>query len=272
MPKRPILFLDTSVCVDVARDTIAPSQWASAWDRISHDYRYRISPLTAYELIAGLATGDAARFDENREALRVLFPPSRKKVLPDLRVFVAKSLFSEDLVPNPATPDIKLWLRTALKAPTKQALQTGNIRVGVASRPLGLDLQNINQQLRKHEDGFVKRFREFQRLQVPELTRDVWADLILKSYAKETTPTNRALVLHKLDAAYRFDLSIWNHAKDPKYNLLKHRTDLVDAQQLYYLCNPEVHFLTTDARLRNRVLNSTQSGRIMTLNSFLASP
>jgi hypothetical protein len=28
--------------------------------------------LTAYELIAGLATGDAAKFDQNRNALRVL--------------------------------------------------------------------------------------------------------------------------------------------------------------------------------------------------------
>jgi predicted nucleic acid-binding protein len=271
MPNRPILFFDTSVCIEVARRNVPNSKWAAAWRRILADYRYRISPLTAYELIAGLATGDEAKFDQNREALRVVFPARQKKVLPDLRTFIAKQVFNENLVSPSHLPNTDLWIRTVLRAPTKRALESGSVPVGQTHRHFGLDLSNINQQLRDYENQYVSRFRDFQRLQVPQLTPDVWANLILKSYRKETTLTNRLLVLEKLDAAYRFDVTIWVHAQHPKYNLDKHKTELVDAQQLYYLCNSDVHFLTADSRLRNRVLSSSQIDRILTLDGFLGS-
>ena len=82
---------------------------------------------------------------------------------------------------------------------------------------------------------------------------------------------NRSFVREKLDAAYRFDATIWRHAEDPKYNIAKHSNELVDAHQLYYLADSDVYLLTSDARLRNRVATSSQADRILMLNTFVAS-
>src|SRR5689334_14952648 len=130
MSYRPILFFDTSICIDVARERIQPSEWKPTWKLISRNYRYRISPFTAYELLAGLATADDKRFDKNREPLRVLFPAGQKKILPALRVFMAKQLFNDDLTPHPDVPDINRMLRITLQAPTRQALETERVRSG----------------------------------------------------------------------------------------------------------------------------------------------
>ena len=111
VPSRPVIFFDTSVCIDVARGKIPPSEWTSAWKVISSTYRYRISPFTAYELLAGLATGDDARFDESRQPLRVLYASGPKKVLPVLRVFFAKQLFNDNVPSNPEVPDINRMLK-----------------------------------------------------------------------------------------------------------------------------------------------------------------
>lgn len=268
MPPKPKIFFDTSVCIDVARGKISSKEWEWMLHALLARYRYHISPLTGYELIAGLATGKSEFFHRNQEPLRVLYPVGRKQVLPVLKVFVPFHLFGETRKPAPSTPNLDLWIRIVLKARNRGEVESGRMSVG--ARKLGLDLADVNRQIRDIEDAYAKYFRKFAETQVPELTRELWADFVLRGYSDEFRHRNRNLVSPNTDAAYRFSTSLWQLAKDPRYNIEKYKSDLVDAQQLYYLCDENLTFLTSDTRLKNKIVGSSQADRVLTFQDVRA--
>jgi len=266
MPRKAKIFFDTSVCIDVARGTVPAQEWNAIAQTIRRKYTYVISPLTGYELIAGLHTGQPEFFNQNREALRVLYPAGKKKVLPVLKVFVPFQLFGERRAPGPATPNLDLWIRMVLKSKDRASLESGQMKVGAGRRKLGLDLGNVNKQMRDIENGYATYFRRFVDAEVPDLTRELWVDFVLKEYDEEFRLNHRDLVAVRTDAAYHFSVTLWRLAKDPRYNIHRYKSELVDAQQLYYLCDENLVFLTSDSRLKNKILMSTQANRVLTLD------
>jgi hypothetical protein len=89
-----------------------------------------------------------------------------------------------------------------------------------------------------------------RKAEVSDLTRSVWAEKILRDLGKPLSRPNVAIVLERLDAAYRFDRHLWQLIRNSEYDFSKHRGKIVDAQQLYYLCQPDIYFVTNDARLK----------------------
>lgn len=265
MAAKPGIFFDTSVCIHVARQKIDPNVWKRVHRTLRNRYRYYISPLTGYELIAGLATGKPEFFRQNQEPVRVLYPAGPKQVLPVLKVFVPFQLFGEKREPARSTPDLDLWLRMVLKAKDRRELESGRMPVGASRRRLGLDLNDVNKQIRDVENGYARYFRKFAETQVPDLSAKLWSDFVLREYNDEFRRQNQALVAERTNAAYRFSLSLWRLAKDPRYNIAKYKSDLVDAQQLYYLCDDNLTFLTADTKIKNKVIDSPQASRILTL-------
>jgi predicted nucleic acid-binding protein len=264
MPPKPKFFLDTSVCIDVTRGRIPRDEWQRVFRLLLSRYGYAISPLTGYELIAGLATGKQECFDRNREPLRVLYAAGRRQVLPTLKIFVPFQLFGERRRMNASTPNLDLWIRMVLRAKNRADLESGRMKIGAGNRRLGLDLNNMNKQMRDIEDGYAKHFRKFAETQVPDLYPSLWADFVLREYDDEFRLRNRALVGCRTDAAFRFSSSLWQLAKNPSYRIDKYKSDLVDAQQLYYLCDDHLVFLTTDTRLKNKIAGSPQADRVLT--------
>jgi hypothetical protein len=53
--------------------------------------------------------------------------------------------------------------------------------------------------------------------------------------------------------------------KSKGYNPEKHRNDLLDAEQLIYLSDPSLHFLTCDGGFQNFVKELPQAKRIITV-------
>jgi hypothetical protein len=265
---KPKFFLDTSTCIDVGKGTIASSEWAWLFARATRKYQYCISPLTAYELIAGLATGADAHFDRNREAVRILHAQGRGSYLKPLRTFMARVLFGEP-VETAAAPHIELWLEAVLRAKDRAALE-GNVRVPYKGqwRTFGLKLSEINRQLRDIQAGYAKRFRQFRSETIADLTPEIWAKMVLDGLEQPVTDANRKIVLESCDAAFRFDRGFFDYCKDPKYDFSKHGAEIVDAQQLYYLCDATVLFVTEEKKIRKRVSDSPQAHRIMTADEF----
>ena len=50
------------------------------------------------------------------------------------------------------------------------------------------------------------------------------------------------------------------------YSPEKHKNDLLDAEQLIYLSNPSLFFLTCDKGIANLVKNSSQAKRVITVS------
>jgi hypothetical protein len=72
-----------------------------------------------------------------------------------------------------------------------------------------------------------------------------------------------------LDAAYRYDCFLWNEATNRRYNFSKHKSDWIDCQLLYYLCDHEMYLVVHDTQLQNRIAGSPQSGRVLPYGDFL---
>ena len=267
---KPKFFLDTSVCIDVARGAISSSAWASLLAGATKNYQYCISPLTAYELIAGLATGADSHFDRNRQAVRILHAQGLGSYLKPLRTFMGKMLFGEP-VETVAAPNIELWLEAVLRAKDRVALEGADLRLFHKGtwRTFGLKLKEINRQLRDIQEGYAERFRQFRSEKIPDLTPEVWARMVLDDLQQPVTDANRTIVLQSCDAAFRFDRVLFDYCKDANYDFAKHGAEIVDAEQLYYLCDATVLFVTEEKKLRKRVSDSPQSHRIMTVDEFV---
>jgi len=76
------------------------------------------------------------------------------------------------------------------------------------------------------------------------------------------------LLLEGLDAAYGFQVHLWRFIRDPNYDFAAHGPEIVDAYQLYYLCDREMHFVTSERKLRNKVSESAQSTRILSFEAL----
>jgi hypothetical protein len=273
MFSKPKFFLDTSVCIDVARsNSISADDWARVLRRCKAKFRYCISPETVFELVAGLADSNEAHFTESQEPIRVLFPAGPKSFLDRLRVFVPNTVFGEKRKPvYSVETDFDLWIRTVLHAPDKKALQSGMLRIGLKGRcGVGLDLDHIRKSIRDIQAGYASRFDSLRKRGVPDLTRDTWAEMILQDLRKPITPQNLDLVCEKVDAAYQFDSYLWRFLRNPDYDFSKHRGEIVDAQQLYYLCDSNVYFVTNDRRLKSAISRSPQVSRVLTYQELLA--
>jgi hypothetical protein len=190
-------------------------------------------------------------------------------VLKALRGFMAKVIFDDD-VGAVAAPDLELWMRAVLRARDRRMLESGRMRMLWKGRwrSFGLDLGNVNSQLRNVQQKYADQFREFQKKKLPLLTPKVWADMVLARLNKPMTSSNRDLILERCDAAYRFDKLLFELYKDPKYNPFRHGPEIVDAQQLYYLCDTEMLFITEEKSLKNKVIGSSQLPRILTFSEL----
>jgi hypothetical protein len=267
MLSKPNFFLDTSVCIDVARaKAISANDWSRTWGQCKAKLRYCISPVTAYELVAGLAESNEAHFIESREAISVLYPTGPKRFLDQLSVFVPNTVFGEARKPaDSVDTNFDLWMKAILRSPDKATLQSGRLRVGLKGRTgFGLDLESIRKSIRDIQAGYARLFHSFRKSGVPDLTPDIWAKMVLKSLGKPFNSPNVTAVLERLDAAYQFDRYLWQFIRNPDYDFSKHRGEIVDAQQLYYLCQSNIYLVTNDARLKRAVSGSPQGRRVLT--------
>ena len=72
-----------------------------------------------------------------------------------------------------------------------------------------------------------------------------------------------------LSAAFEYERTKFNlAANNSKLNVGKWDSDWGDFQQLFYLCDPSLHFLTDDEGIRTRCKGSEQSKRIILLKEM----
>lgn len=268
---KPRLFFDTQICINVGNRSVSERRWASVWRYVTQNFQYVISPLTLCELLRGVACGTDRHFNENREAIRVLVPPHRHKCFLDFpAAFVLKAVLGcQQGAPSVGTQEFERWVRVVLRARSKDALEAGDVRLGASStRSYGFDFNLHVGQLLQGEREHVEQLQELRKgnLQVP--SRLAWAAGILARQGLKRSHDDCRKVAQSLDAAFHFDMSLYGRARTSNYNFEKHRTDWIDEQQLYYLTDPQVHFLTGDGRLREWTKASTQASRILDFNSF----
>ncbi len=268
---KPRLFLDTQICINVGKRLIAQRTWDRVWRHITSNFEYVISPLTLCELLRGVASGTDRHFNENREAIRVLVPPHKRKRFLDLpAAFALKTVLNCNRgAPSLGTQDFEMMARVVLRAPSKNALEAGDARLGRSSaRTYGFNSTLHVAQLLEGEREHVEQLQKLRKgdLQVP--SHLTWAAGILARQGLKRSDEDYRKVAQSLEAAFHFDMSLYSRAQTSNYNFEKHATDWIDEQQLYYLGDPQMHFLTADGRLQQWITGSSLASRVLDFDSL----
>jgi hypothetical protein len=276
---RPKLFLDTNICINVASGQIPAEDWRRARKHIGAKFRYQISFITIKELFGRLARCADEYFEQNKEPLRVLYGPGKRYFLPYPSVFSLRTVLGLHSVARKSDthnlPEEK-WaesiVKAVLDAPSKVQLKAG-IPIRNRIKPLmqyfDLDHFDRHENAPQNEHADILQGIREGRNDMPEPM--TWAEWIPRYHGIESTEDECLKLVRALDAAYRFSCTLSRMSKDKGYDFHAHATDWGDATQLFYLCDPLMHFVTTDENCQNYTVGSSQSRRILLWREFVGS-
>lgn len=270
--RRPKVVFDTQVISNVCTGAIPRSEWDEVLKYISRRCRYAISAITLYELLAGIANGDVAHFAENQHRIRVLCEPLKREFLPLVGDFVRFRVFR--LAPRKLAfqpHKLKLWADVVLTAKTREELVRGRVtlsRPGHAGKSYGFDLPLLAKQIENGKQNHSERLEALRQGKLLASTPDTWTQAVLREIGVPVNPANATRLLGALDAAHEHDLYLYSMARNHTYDFAEHDSDWLDGQQLYYLADPLLKFITCDTKIRIRTRSSSQRDRILSFEDL----
>ena len=233
----------------MANGVIPAIEWERVSRRVAASYRYFISLNTLYELLAGLAGCDEAHFETNRNRIRTLYPPFKKSFLPLVGDYVRMKIFQLpprrlDFQPN----KFKLWVDVILAAKSRDELAAGKVRLrkaGHSSKEYGFSFPMLQQQIEQGKAVHAVRLEQLRDGSLLRSTPETWATAVRGLIGVDVNDESSSKLLAGLDAAYHFDVSLWNLAKDKNYDFREHDSDWLDSQQF-------VLFMRSSGRVCNK--------------------
>lgn len=263
------LFFDTSVCTRIAYHK--PEKEESFIRRyIDATYEYVVSPLTLLELLIKIGRGNEEYFEKNRKSLRVLAADPEKLIFLDFPgSHLLRHIFG--LLPTVkfGPEEFRSWIQVVLSASSLDDSVRGNVDLGDKERLFGLDFNLIDAQLQEGKDDhrlILEGIRDGSNHHVDVLA---WASETLTELGREPNSEDCKKAAHALEAAYLFDVYLWKQAKNQTYDFGRHDTDWIDRQQLFYLSDSQVLFITEDVNLLQETRKSSQAARIQNLDALL---
>ena len=265
------VFLDTNICIDRASGKIPDDTWEAVRRHLVTDFEYCISPLTAQELLYSIENCNAKYFLGNRQRISALLSPTPVKFLEFPRQFMTRELHG---LAHRVSGEIEAgflncfavirWVehKSDLEEPVVLPHMTGEQGFQSSmskARDIFVDLQS----------SYAHAMEAVRARGAHPLNSEAWASSILDYLGLESNPQSVQATLARFDAAYRFEACLYNLAKNPRYSFADRDTDLVDCQQLDYLSDPGMYFITHDARLRKWIEGSPQARRVLSLSEFL---
>ena len=110
----------------------------------------------------------------------------------------------------------------------------------------------------------MRRITNHPEAKAVSVGRGVWARYQLFNLGTLNTPENRKTILEAMSASYHFSQFGIRAIRDKGYDFLKHSSAIADNQQLSYLCDPAIHFVTNDKKLKTHCQPSPQVSKIWT--------
>lgn len=268
----PKSFLDTQIIIDAERKTIPQGDWSLAASYLRNATQYCISPLTIGELIYALVKGDSRYFEQHQRRLRILLSPGdRAEVFDFIPYFFAQQFGLTMVRPSHLEDDFLGTIRLILEAPSKDALLQGFRRQGENSNQTArVRIDRFAQEHSKTREGYVELMNNRRTRKDLRVSPHEWASSLLALYGVPEREANPSEIAEKLSAVYEFEMFVNKLMKSDKFSISKNKSDIVDGQQLCYLCDPSVVFISNDSDFKNRTRTSQQSNRIKTFAELLA--
>ena len=271
--RRAKFVFDTHVVSYICDGEIPRTDWDAVRRFISRRARYAISAITLYELISSIAHGDDQHFSENQARLKILREPPKRKILSLTGDFIRSTTFHlPPQKPDFAPERMTIWIRVLLAAKTKQEVRGPIMLPGSSNRKpaYGFDLSHFANQIKEGKRSNAAELAGLRQGGFDIPTTERWAKSRLKEIGVETTTQNVTTLLEAVDAARRYDFSLFSMAKNRAYDFARHDSDWMDIMQLFYLADPLVHLVTSDANIKLRTRGSPQADRILSFDELKA--
>ena len=239
---------------------------------VSSGCRYAVSLNTLYELSVGLAGSTDEYFEQHQNRFTYLFQPGAV-FLPIVGDYLRLKVFGFPIRMRHFSADkIEHWVRVMLAADSRQDVMYGEVtlsRPGCRGREYGVDFELLKSQMAEGKAAHASRLDKLRRGELIRATPEQWADSVLRVIDVEATDGRKTKVVEHLDAAFQYEVSLWNLAKNNLYDFSRHDSDWIDSQQLFYLCDPSLVLVTEDGNLKARVVGSSQENRVLLFREFL---
>jgi hypothetical protein len=248
----PRVYFDTDVFHRIG-DTFA--DWPLAAELRE---RILVSPITALEALSHLTLKSADEILRHIQAMHNWLNPAHAGLLPWPDDAIRQGGFNLPLGPDEFTRRLETTFNTCLNAQSAAELREPAVR------------------LKEHMDGVKwESLKQFTRLVVAyrlqPLTQEVFLQSWFRGIARRVkADADRYLaqsVASALSAYYEYEEEKLRIASEnPEYRFEKHQNDLLDAEQLVYLTDPDLRFLTCDSGYERRIAQSSQRIQISTVS------
>jgi hypothetical protein len=262
------VFFDTQICINAANKAISEEDWREATEYIQKVAEYWISPLSVGEIVLGIAKGDERHFENGKTRLRKIYSEGARHFFDFPRYFLAKTLGFEAKRPANLEDDFGFSIQVILLAESKSELLSG-VAIPYLTTGVKIRIDRFLQEIEAIQQRFVQLVSTLKGTKKFTLAPEQWAERALSFYGIEEDEAARNRFLKALYAAYQFDTVLLDLARNRNYDLQKNVSDIVDTQQLIYLCDPTVVFVTDDSDFKKRLRGNAQSGRIVAFREVL---
>jgi len=222
---------------------------------LANDLRDKIlfSPVTMMEVFSHLARNWGNKVHKQIQGLHNWVVPDHALVLPWMDAATSQIGFGVKPEDDGYTKRLQADLNACATSELPGLLDVAKGR--------DAELQQVKQTYAGHFQDTVQFFR------TTPLTEDAFTKVWLNGLAQRSAvpPNTRpaAEVVAALSALHEFEFSKLKVAIHNKsYNAQKHRNDLFDAEQLIYLGDSVLHFLTLDGGYLTKIMKSPQRCRI----------
>jgi hypothetical protein len=268
---RPKPFFDTQLPEMAASGAIPARDWELVQEYFESEADYHISPLTVTEILDRVNKDTTGKyFSRIKEQIQRLYPSGKhKKFFDFIRYFVTETLFGTKM-PRPFTleKDFAFNLELVLWAENRGALATGVPMPFLTEGKYILRLDRFSLEIDTIRNRFKSYLAQLKGRKKFSLTPEEWLNDALK-FINVDSVENRRRFIENLHAAFQFECWILDAARNHNYSLDKNISDQIDAQQLYYLCDPAVVFITNDTDHEKRLRGNPQRNRIKTFSEIL---
>ena len=272
------VFFDSQIPISVCDGVIPAADWKGVVERLAGRYRYRVSFTTFLEIVNALAGGDENHFDQNRKRLLLLTDVEDCEFLPMPGQFLRTAVFGLAPERPEFSPDRlqRVWMPVITRAKEKCDLVSGNVVMqslpGGIDLTFGIDLAVLRKEMQDGKKLWGEELKLAKDGQKEMPPAELHAAFILRFdiHAPETQE-NIMRASRALDAAYCHLAQIHHQSTKGTYRFDSKLQDWIDNQQLMYLADPDLTFVTADRRLIAKLGKSLDRDRVREFTEFAKS-
>jgi len=277
------VFFDTCVYLDAVKQSggIPLQDWRFVNHYIQKYYQVFVSWTTLKELLCRLENCRDEYFARNQNALEQASRHGRGsgRFLEKPQIFAIRNTLGIDVYPRvdrEGRPSVshQKWAQSVVdavsRATNKRELLNG-VSLGPKAKIYGtFDLSDFAAHEEEARSEFVRLSEGWRTGQVDRPRAiTLAANLLSDSGVEPYTELSQELSL-ALDAVNSATDWFWNISKNNNYDFKKHKNNWDDLQQLYYLCDSSMIFVTLNTRdFMVWIKNSTQVTQVMSWQQFV---